>query len=53
MIEVMNHCKALFPSPWKVQIKIYLYYYNQGRESSDFDLISDFFALHKTPFLDF
>ena len=25
----------------------------QGCESSDFNLISDFFALHKTPFSDF
>ena len=26
---------------------------NQGCESSDFNLISDFLALHKTPFSDF
>ena len=27
--------------------------FKQGCESSDFNLISDFFALHKTPFSDF
>ena len=27
--------------------------FNQGYESSDFNLISDFFALHKTPFSNF
>ena len=31
----------------------YIYFSLQGCESSDFNLISDFFALHKTPFSDF
>ena len=34
----------MFDFPWN---------YKQGCESSDFNLFSDFFALHKTQFLDF
>ena len=40
----------------KAQVKPYYWrcrYLSEGCESSDFNLISDFFALHKTPFSDF
>ena len=37
----------------KLVIRFHHINIEQGCESSDFKLISDFFALHKTPFSDF